>query len=165
VKGSIPAQLTRSPTSSVWRTKTMFVYYTYKESHTGGDAKSSEPYSDRSDAHYDWNLKELSITCPQDTPYNSHAMVGSFVDGSWVEGELKARDEAWAIVVRYGSGDTFGTSYGHGTIACVCTDAKSAAKAIALIKSGGKVGDSYCEWQGYFERLEDVSSERKLVFG
>jgi len=142
----------------------MFVYYTYKESVTGGVPESSEPYCDRSDAIYDWDLKDLSIERPQDTPYNGSALVGSFVDGSWVDGTIKARDEAWAIVVRYGSGDTFGTSYGHGTVACICTDPKSAAEAVALIKGGGSVGDRHCDWQGYFERLEGVSSERKVVF-
>jgi hypothetical protein len=143
----------------------MFVYYTYKERVTGGVPESSEPYSDRSDAYYDWDLKDLSIERPQDTPYNGRAVVGSFVDDSWVEGDLKARDEAWAIVVRYGSGDTFGSSYGHGTVACVCTDAKSAAKAIEVIKAGGTVDDKgYADWIGYFERLESASSERKVVF-
>ena len=144
----------------------MFVYYTYKDDHiSGGDAESSEPFSDRSDAYYDWTLKDLSIDRPQDTPYNSTAVVGSFVDGSWVQGEIKARSEAWAIVVRYGSGDTFGTSYGHGTVACICTDPKSAAEAVALIKGGGDMDPSgHCEWQGYFETLEGVSSEHKIVF-
>jgi len=144
----------------------MFVYYTYKDRHiSGGDAESSEPYSDRSDAYYEWSLKDLSVERPQDTPYNGHATVGSFVDGSWVEGDLKARDEAWAIVVRYSTGDTFGTSHGHGTVACICTDAQSAAEAVALIQGGGDVCPSgHCEWQGYFESLEGVSSERKIVF-
>lgn len=143
----------------------MFVYYTYKESVTGGHAESSEPYSDRSDAYYDWTLLDLSVESPQDTPYNGRAPVGSFVDGSWVEGDIKAREDAWAIVVRYGSGDTFGTSYGHGTVACVCTDAVSAGKAREIINGGGLIGDKgYAEWQGYFERLEGVSSERKIVF-
>lgn len=156
VAGSIPAGLT----------KIMFVYYTYKERHvSGGDAESSGPFADRSDAYYDWDLKDLSVEQPRDTPYNGRATVGSFVDGSWVEGDIKAREEAWAIVVRYGSGDTFGTSYGHGTVACVCTDGESAAKAVEIVKGGGTVdGKTYADWIGYFERLESVHTERKMVF-
>jgi len=142
----------------------MFVYYTYKEVHvSGGDSESSEPYSDRSDAHYDWTLLDLSVSQPKDTPYNSHASVGSVVDGQWVEGDLKARDEAWAIVVEYSSGDTFGSSYGHGTVACVCTDADSAAEVQRMIREGW-TPDTYVPWAGYFESLGSVHSERKIVF-
>jgi hypothetical protein len=144
----------------------MFVYYTYRERHiSGGEALSNERWSDRADAFYDWTLGDLSVERPEDTPYQRSVTVGSFVDGKWVEGELKAREEAWAIVVKYSTGDTFGSSFGHGTVACVCTDGESAAKAVEIIKGGGTVDDkTYADWIGYFERLEGVHTERKIVF-
>jgi len=145
----------------------MHVYYTYTEHHvSGGEPLSNEEWSDRADAHYEWSLKDVYVTCPNHTPYHSSAPVGSFVKGKWVEGTLAAKDEAFAVIVRYSSGDTFGSSYGHGTVACICTDGKSAAAAVSAIQNGQvPQGDTYAAWNGYFERLEGVHCEHKLAFG
>jgi hypothetical protein len=145
----------------------MNVYYTYTEHHvSGGEALSAEEWSDRSDAHYEWTLKDVYATAPEHTPYNSSAPVGSFVKGKWVDGTLSGKDEAFVVVVRYSTGDTFGTSMGHGTVACICTDGKSAAAAVAAIQNGQvPKGREYAPWQGYFERLEGVHCEHKIAFG
>lgn len=146
----------------------MYVHYTYTECHvSGGEAEdSSDRWSSRTDAYYEWTLKDVYITAPVHTPYHSSAPVGSFIDGKWVDGELEEKGEAFVIIVRYSTGDTFGISYGHGTVACVCTDGKSANAAVEAIERGEiPENRGYAAWQGYFERIESVHCEHKLAFG
>lgn len=144
----------------------MIIHYEYRERHLcGGEAiNPEERWSDRTDSHYDWELKGISVSKPEGTFDREEIPVIAFVDGEWTEVDCEVGDELYCVTVQYGSGDTFGRSYGHGTVACVCIDAESARRAVKLIEDG-ETSESfaYASWRGYFESLEYVDFTREVL--
>lgn len=135
--------------------------YTYREQHLGGGhATSDEQWADRTPAYYDWELDAVHISNCYDM-----STVGAIVDGVWVDTAAQVGDFIYAVVVRYSTGDTFGSSHGHGTVACFCTDAESARQATEAIRRGEvPLSERGCaEWQGYFESLDSVTAQVMCV--
>ena len=140
------------------------LYYTYNEIHvSGGDDVSDEEWSDRTHAYYSWSLEDVSADKPP-IPLHSAAFVGAIVNGEWKERPAKAGDDVWVVVVIYGDGDTFGSSSGHGTVACICVDGESAVAAQKKIQEGWEGPNDYAIWKGYFADLQSVQIKRRIVF-
>ena len=146
------------------------VWVTYKEKHiSGGEAESNEAYSNRSPEYRDFILDSVELTSPER---------GFYFQECGVSFEPNAGKRVYVVVVRYSSGDTFGSSYGHGHIEGVY-DSINVAEAIKrLICSSGisnrevyaklkdiEVSDinDYWPWTGYFEVLQEVEIHRMNI--
>lgn len=77
----------------------------------------------------------------------------------------KIKDEVWAVIVTYVSGDSFGYSSGNIDIACATTNLELAKQAAISIKEGqwskfsksnSGVCCSYESWTGYFDSLTGI---------
>lgn len=124
----------------------------------GGQALSNEPYADREDEH----------TVVEGVTVNRDASSYDKVEFEPVDGMT-----VYVVIVRYQSGDTFGTSYGNYEVMGVF-DAIDAARELAEAVDReanetdvrGRVdrkfefdhdGKTYYKaWAGYFERFEGV---------
>jgi hypothetical protein len=136
--------------------------YTYKDEFvSGGEPEDPEDrWTSYSDEYWEWELQDVHISGAFDW-----APCGRILDEVWHDCEVQVGDFVYVVVVTYGSGDTFRTSHGHGTVACFCVDAESAraAKAAILHDDVPTDGSGNAPWKGYFERLEDVTVITKQV--
>jgi hypothetical protein len=117
-----------------------------------GVPESDEPYSSRSDTIY--RFKVLSVSALE--PLNPYFDEIDF-DGN------KLPDHVYVVWVSYSDGDTFGRSFGHGSIQGVFASYAEALAAQAQIRSTGKglpipgkEYTHYAPWDGYFASLEGV---------
>lgn len=78
-----------------------------------------------------------------------------------VKDDYEEGDEAFVVVVRYDTGDTFGSSENCGCIVDVCKTEKEAS-AIAVLCEDKTHPDSYM-WNGYFDRFRGVEIARCVV--
>lgn len=130
------------------------VYIEYTSDSSGGDSiDPSDRWSDRTDQHVTLEVKNLFKTEPQ------HLF---FKDSIEVDPKILEQTHAFLVVVRYQTGDTFGTSHGnfhfHGIYATQ-EEAEEAAKECRKPATAG----TYRIWDGYFERLEDVEIHGMLL--
>jgi len=70
----------------------------------------------------------------------------------------------WVVVVRYTTGDSFGTTYGEWHVESAYETIDEANEIKKKIEEGEyKSGLGYTPWVGYFESLEGVHVERMVV--
>ena len=137
------------------------IYMTYRESREGGEVcKGDEDrsYPNHEDNHIEFEPLSLSTKA-----------------GNWVESidvdfnpETYIGKDLHLVVVRYSSGDTFGSTYGNWTVIGVFTNHEDARKEEKDIRNNtgkwateyknntGKWATEYKPWEGYFERFESV---------
>lgn len=142
------------------------LFYTYREEHiSGGEPLSDEEWCSYSDSHYSWRLQDVSVKAPKSTPYNGFVEVGKLIGDKWKAEEASVGDDVWVVVVQYSTGSTFGRSFGHGTVACICKNEDDAIDIKNAINSGwsGPGSVHFATWQGYFEDIESVYLERRIV--
>lgn len=135
------------------------IYITYEEYRTGGEPESNETYSQRSDTHINIRWKNAYIkernSCYSET----------------IEIDFNPEDigHIYIVVVRYQSGDSFGTSYGNWKIVGAYKNVKDAQEILDKINydEEHKYDEDYKkeyekefrEWDGYFERFENAGIE------
>ena len=130
----------------------MKVFITYDESSSGGeDLNPEEEWSSRADRIYDFRLVRASLERTTKSWYSEEFEIDS---------EIRPQD-VFVVLVRYSSGDTFGSSYGHGHIEGVYFDKDKAMEVAETIENGtyNKKGFNkrgYTVWEGYFESLESA---------
>lgn len=126
--------------------------------HSGGWALSDGPYPDREDEY----TQIEGVTVTRD-------------DDSYIKVPFEPVDDTtvYVVIVRYQSGDTFGTSYGNYEVMDVFDDADEAKELAEAVDRDayssdirGKVEtkfefthdgkEYYKAWVGYFERYEGV---------
>ena len=132
------------------------LYLTYDEgSHGGGYDESDDsdgPYRNRNPEYKQVTFKKFYREPPADR---------FFYDSVEVEDDLFNEKTLCLAVVRYSTGDTFGTSHGHWHIEGVYKteeEAEAALKEAVKPSPPPKKGEMqrYKVWEGYFERLEDT---------
>lgn len=130
------------------------VWVGVKETHiSGGEPdEPGEQWTSHSTEYRGFNVTGVFLESPQRAW--DHRQILSDI-------ELKAGDEAYVVVVRYSTGDTFSHSTGNGKVLGVHPNKLKAQEEVDLIHSG-KHPEHYT-WDGYFERLEDVEVYRKMV--
>ncbi len=118
----------------------------------GGESLSDKPFSDTADTYYDFELNGVFLHDVQ---------TSSYVDEMEIEEPIP--DHIFIVVERYTDGDTFGTSFGHGSIEGACHTIEEAQEIKAAIERDEKVHDGTFKswhgsnvWQGYFNDLESV---------
>lgn len=133
------------------------VYIEYTTSSEGGVAiNPEERWSDRTDQHVTLEVKNLFKTEPK------HLF---FKDSIEVDPKVLEQTHAFLVVVRYQTGDTFGTSHGNFHFQDVCAtqeEAEEVAKACHKPRDKNSK-ENYRPWDGYFERLEDVEIHGMLL--
>ncbi len=138
-----------------------YVYLSYEESDSGGEPMDGEsgPYCSREPEYREWKPISISSKNP-DEIYLEEVLAADFIPddmiGKWI----------YLVVVRYETGNTFGRSYGHAQPIACYADMKSAEKMAKLISDDKYTQTEdfpYCNWRGYFERLEDVEIHKMTV--
>ena len=126
------------------------LYIEYNTSSEGGHALSDERWSDRSDEHTTVDFIRLHRNPP------SHRFFYDSIELS--HPEMAALDKLYLAVVRYTTGDTFGTSYGRWHIVGIAPKYEIAAAMLEEALKPADKGDykNYKPWEGYFERFEDT---------
>jgi hypothetical protein len=127
----------------------MKLYVTYSERRSGGIC-GEEQYSRRSDTIIDFQLNSVSYQEPEDwykEPFE--------IDCTEIP------QIVYVVLVRYGSGDSFGQSYGHGQIEGVYLSEDEAQKIVESIRKETYTG--YSPWIGYFNSLECVNYHPMMV--
>jgi len=137
----------------------------YEERCTGGDPESDEPYCSRSDEHIDF----LPIGI-----YTTRKRAGTrFPETIQIGFKPEVGKSCFLVVVRYRTGDSFGISYGNWSVIGVfenAEDADAVKSAIEMTDDGETNAYEcdvptpndearFCNWNGYFETLEDVQIE------
>lgn len=130
----------------------MKIYISYSETQTGGEKLDpNDRWSSRTKTIRDYRLRQACLVRPENDWY-----VHEF--------DLKCKEapeDIYTVVVRYASGDSFGTSTGNGCVEGVYLTKKEAMKVAKDIeddtyKSKNRTG--HCQWNGYFERFESVET-------
>ena len=129
------------------------LYLGYSTHSTGGEPESDEQWSSRSPQYI--NVTFNTLTRESGTFFGHDITVSD---------EVYNADEVFLVIVRYQTGDTFGTSYGNWTVWAAVTSADEAEKISDDITSGAleKAREKdpskyvYLPWVGYFESLEGV---------
>ena len=130
------------------KTEPKYFYLKYKESRSGGESESSEPYSCRSPEYIEVTFQSLSREKGDDFfPYTVE-----------VDEDTYGHDTVFLVVVRYQDGDSFGSSHGNWMVWRTVSSEEEALKIQASIKDGSLDKDktTYRPWTGYFNNLEDV---------
>ena len=157
-------------------TKGSFLWVTYsQEFECGGEAIDPEDqWTSYEPVYYSWDLGDVFLSDPPST-YNKLVRCGSLIpidpdsDSKtylWKDLDKKEGERVWVVFVIYSTGDTFSESYGNGEIVCVCKDEDSAL----IIKKEIWEGQtpqciSYASWNGYFESIQNVTVEKKIIQG
>jgi hypothetical protein len=123
------------------------VYIEYTSDSEGGEPLTDDRWSDRSDTHVTLEVKHL---------YKSEPKHLFFKDSLDVEPKVLEAQFVYLVVVRYKTGDTFGSSYGNFHFYSVRATQEEALEDKVAIESPRGEKDHYRPWDGYFERLEDV---------
>ena len=119
------------------------IFIEYKSYSTGGDPLSDESWCSISDQNTSVSWKKA---------YKGHP--GGFVETVEVDFDLKEVEVIFWVVVRYTTGDTFGTSYGNWEKIGCYKSLKEAREVEESIEDGTYEG--YKCWDGYFEALEEI---------
>jgi hypothetical protein len=124
-------------------------YTTHEE---GGDTiDPDDRWSNRTDHNIELQVKKL---------YKSEPKHLFFKDSIEVEDlSILEKQYVYLVVVRYQTGDTFGTSHGNFKFYSVRGTEDEVIKDRADIEKPRGPNDPYRAWDGYFERLENVEIE------
>ena len=96
-------------------------YVLYDETRTGGEKVDPEDrWSDRRDIHIDYTVKGVRAKKPD---YGYERVNVATIDTSF---EVKDVQIVYVVLVKYKTGDTFGSSYGNGHIVGVYNSAEEA---------------------------------------
>lgn len=131
------------------------LYLEYDEFSEGGEPLDDGEWCSYSDTIITWTLGKVLLDKK---------------DAAWcrseqkVDFDVKKGDTVYVVVVKYGTGDTFSHSNGNGYIEGVYQYKGQASKVVEDISSGvySKLG-KYPPWIGYFESLDDVLIEERIV--
>lgn len=125
----------------------MKIYVEYKEECVWEDSDfNGEDFSGSYSTEYDYKLIKASIHVPK-SPYHEVCDVDYKI----------IPQRVYVVLIRYSSGDTFGTSTGHGHIEKVCINEKDAQKIAQEIRDDKYSSDNKNQpWVGFFETLEGV---------
>lgn len=132
------------------------VYLKYKSFSTGGGYLSDGPYAERDPDYASYEFISLSD--------KDCGIYGEPID---VDFELIPNMKLYLLVVRYTTGDSFGTSYGNACFEGVYQTLDEVNVVADLINKDTSKYRKYIEnkkrteyvripWDGYFERLEDI---------
>lgn len=125
------------------------IYLTYVEDRSGGEPIHKGEW-DRTDEHIKFYPKSLYAVLDKE-PWVETINVGFSVQdfvGKLID----------VVIVRYSSGDSFGTSCGNWhIIGAYPAESNKSKEIVKTIRKGKYKG--YCPWKGYFEELESVDIE------
>ena len=122
------------------------LYITYDSYSTGGEAESDEKWCSFTPKQTTVNFRFLH----RDTPRERF-----FYDSFEVDDSLLEKNELFLAVVRYSTGDTFGSSHGMWHIHGAFADYETALKELEEVTKPSPKG-GYKPWEGYFESLEGI---------
>lgn len=132
------------------------VYLLYEESTHGGEVCEGDENSNwpsYEDEYNEFYPKGLRLKPPE------------WSETIEVDFDPSGLDHLYVVVVRYSSGSTFGSTYGHWYIEGAYKAYDKAKKIeMAISKGTGKYDRAYMPWEGYFESLEGVTVERLDVW-
>jgi len=137
----------------------MLIHVTYNSYHeSGGKTLTNEEWSDRSDSYYSFEVTGAFSegTTP---PGPNFETVPSSIPEQYT-------GPIWIVWVRYGDGDTFGHSSGHGRIEgafLLESDANQLCKNIESSGENYKSVHGYNIWDGYFNSLKGIHTEQFLI--
>lgn len=129
-------------------TTTLYVNYTEKHI-SGGKALSEGRWASRSDAFMEFNV--IDITLKRKTAY--HETFEMDLSNPLPNG-------LFVLVARYHDGNTFGRTYGYGSIEGVFTTHEEAQQRAKELESGTVASvHGYLRWKGYFSGLDGFDIE------
>jgi len=129
------------------------VYLLYEESSHGGEicaGQEEDAWPSYEDQYHEFTPKGLRLEAP------------AWSETIEVDFDPKKLDHLYVVIVRYSSGDTFGTTLGNWHIIGAYKSFKKAEKIRISIDKNKYKG--YKPWEGYFESLEGVTVERLDVW-
>lgn len=147
------------------KTKTTYdLYLCYTEHRSGGEATNPEEEFSSREPEY---IEFTPLSCYHFMVSESAFLNKLFCEYSnadyrhhKIEFDPKGYDSLYAVIVRYTTGDTFGSTYGAWEVASLVLTRKEAEKIKKDIEK--ETGDydpnlkGYHPWNGYFESLEGV---------
>lgn len=136
--------------------KTVELYLSYDENESGGQicrGQENDPWPTYEDLERFFEPKCLYRQHPGDI----------CVETISVTPEMFKAKELYLLVVRYGSGDTFGSSSGNWRILGLFQTSDQAEKYKKKVLSNDY--DGYKPWEGYFECLEGFEIHKLSVKG
>jgi len=165
----------RKKTSTAPVDTTPYLYVDYTASRTGGEDQEGEsgPFAQREDEHIDFEIRGIYRSLPKDVFFHHREEVAP---------EVTKADKVWVVLVRYTTGNTFGTTHGAWHIYSIQSDSRRAEGdkrmiefddrrdnmtdqwnynklsdfAKKLISKKKHLIEGYVPWRGYFEKLETV---------
>lgn len=168
VEGSIPSRPTRKKKRDNMGKKKeepkaaeapLRVYIEYNEHRSGGEALDP---GDRWTSHEDTNIEVSFVRLHRQQPKNRF-----FYDSIELPNpKMIEMGRLWLAVVRYGTGDTFGSTNGAWHIVGIAPTYQVAEAMLEEAIKPSKEGEysSYKPWEGYFESLEGTEiHELRLV--
>ena len=156
---------------------TPYLYIDYTTSRTGGSVQSGEssddPYASRRDEYIEFDIMGVYRSLPKKLFFHHREEVSP---------EAVKADKVWVVLVRYTTGNTFGTTRGAWHIYSIRSDSRRAEGDKRMIEFDDKLDnmtegwnyrnlspfvqqliakkkhliEGYVPWRGYFERLEGV---------
>ena len=138
------------------------LYLLYSEHRYGGDIINPEDHwSSREDEHIEFNA--LGVVASRDD-------ADRFPEAFEVKEDVAVGDVVHVVIVRYGTGDTFGHTWGSWSLMGASTDEEKAQELVDAINKDTYTGDeeaatgySYAPWRGYFESLESCDLHTFVV--
>lgn len=139
------------------------LWITYDESSTGGESEGGGEWSSRADEFIEFHVTGAFTT-------ERDGMRTETVEVNFDPAPLAF---VYVLVVRYRSGNTFGSTYGNGHIEGAYESAAQVEAVGKAIRNGSHekgsydsyralkgIGDGYLHipWEGYFERLEGIEA-------
>ena len=125
--------------------KTLRLFVDYEQV----DTDEAEDDSDSRDTYIDVTFLNVYRAMGPDAPF--------FYSSAIVDRKTHESEEVCLVVVRYTTGDTFGTTHGAWAIEGIYSTPTEADKVVQKIQQ--KTYSGYKPWEGYFERLEEVYIE------
>lgn len=127
------------------------LYLVYDENRSGGAAHDpNDRWTNHEPTYIDVKFHEFYRQPP------THRF---FYDSIMVDEETFNADRAYLAVVRYSTGDTFGSTYGAFYIVGATATRK---EATTMLEEALK-GSGYKPWEGYFESLEGTEVHGLVV--
>ena len=126
-----------------------YLYITEHETRTGGEdvaGQEGEAYAEQEPEYVDWYIGLCYLSKPV---HEASHNIETYFDA--VVGQ-----KVWAVVVRYATGDTFGTTYGMAKILGVHDSVASTEAEKASVMDGSH--DDKILWTGYFDSFESCDA-------
>lgn len=126
-----------------------YLYLVESTEYSGGKPMSNKEWCDRSPQYHETTFFGLLRESPQ-WPHRIK-----------VNKKLLDKEEGFLAVIKYSSGDTFGSSHGHCYNVGVYESYSESEKALDNALNSN---DGYKPWEGYFEALEGTETHRLKIF-